>query len=77
MNYFSTSKELIIVIDRTQWRQLNVLMVSLVWNSRAIPLNWQILSRKGNSNFVQQQASFTTVLPLLKDYKITVLGDRE
>jgi hypothetical protein len=77
MNHFSTSKELIIVVDRTQWRELNILMVSLVWNQRAIPLNWQILSRKGNSNFVQQQALFTTVLPLLKDYKVTVLGDRE
>lgn len=77
MSYFSSSKELIIVIDRTQWRDLNILMVSLVWNQRAIPLNWQILARKGNSNFVQQQALFTTVLPLLKDYKVTVLGDRE
>lgn len=77
MNYFSTSKELIIVVDRTQWRELNILMVSLIWNQRAIPLNWQILSRKGNSNFDQHQALFTTVLPLLKNYKITVLGDRE
>lgn len=77
MRYFSSSKELVIVIDRTQWRDLNILMVSLVWNQRAIPLNWQILGRKGNSNFVQQQALFTTVLPLLKDYKVTVLGDRE
>ena len=77
MSYFSSSKELIIVIDRTQWRDLNILMVSLVWNQRAIPLNWQILARKGNSNFVQQQALFTTVLQLLKDYKVTVLGDRE
>ena len=77
MHYFSTSKELVIVIDRTQWRDLNVLMVSLVWNQRAIPLNWQLLPRKGNSSFVQQQALFTTVLPLLKNYKVTVLGDRE
>ena len=46
MSYFSSSKEVIIVIDRTQWRDLNILMVSLVWNSRAIPLNWQILARK-------------------------------
>lgn len=76
-SYFLTGKELIVVIDRTQWRELNILMVSIVWNQRAIPLNWQILSRKGNSNFVQQQALFTTVLPLLKDYKVTVLGDRE
>jgi hypothetical protein len=52
-------------------------MVSLVWNQRAIPLNWQLLPRKGNSSFVQQQALFTTVLPLLKDYEVTVLGDRE
>ncbi|WP_250126496.1 IS4 family transposase [Chroococcidiopsis sp. CCMEE 29] len=77
MSYFSTSKELIVVVDRTQWRELNILMVSLVWNQRAIPLNWQFLSRKGNSNFAQQQALFTIVLPLLKDYKVTVLGDRE
>ncbi|MBW4638294.1 MAG: hypothetical protein KME05_08665 [Gloeocapsa sp. UFS-A4-WI-NPMV-4B04] len=52
-------------------------MVSLVWNQRAIPLNWQILSNKGNSNFNQQQALFTTVLPQLLDYQVTVLGDRE
>ena len=76
-SYFFNNKELIIVVDRTQWRSVNLLMVSLVWNQRAIPLNWQILSRKGNSNFDQHQALFTTVLPLLKDYKITVLGDRE
>lgn len=76
-SYFTNSKELLIVIDRTQWRDLNLLMVSLVWNSRAIPLNWQFLPDKGNSNFNQQQALFTTVLALLKNYKVTVLGDRE
>jgi hypothetical protein len=76
-SYFSSSKELIIVVDRTQWREVNLLMVSLVWNQRAIPLNWQFLLDKGNSNFVQQQALFSTVLPLLKDYRVTVLGDRE
>ena len=52
-------------------------MVSLVWNQRAIPLNWQILLNKGNSNFNQQKALFTTVLPLVKDYQVTVLKDRE
>lgn len=76
-SYFSDSKKLLIVIDRTQWRELNLLMVSLVWNSRAIPLNWQFLSHKGNSSFTQQQTLFTSVLPLLKDYQVTVLGDRE
>ncbi|PIG90418.1 IS4 family transposase [Gloeocapsopsis sp. IPPAS B-1203] len=75
-SYFTDNKELILVVDRTQWRDLNLLMVSLVWNSRAIPVNWQFLSHRGNSNFNQQQALFTTVLPQL-DYKVTVLGDRE
>jgi len=76
-SYFSDSKKLIIVIDRTQWRELNLLMVSLVWNSRAIPLSWKFLSHKGNSSFTQQQTLFVSVLPLLKEYQVTVLGDRE
>lgn len=29
-NYFSTSKKLTIIVDRTQWRSVNLLMVSLV-----------------------------------------------
>ncbi len=73
-SYFTDKKELILVVERTQWRDLNLLMVSLVWNSRAIPVNWQFLADRGNSNFSQQQALFTTVLPLFKDYKVTVLG---
>jgi hypothetical protein len=52
-------------------------MVSIIWQQRAIPLHWQFLPRKGNSSFTQQQALFTNVLPLLKDYQVTVLGDRE
>ncbi len=45
-SYFSHTKKLFIVVDRTQWRELNLLMISLVWNSRAIPLSWQFLSHK-------------------------------
>lgn len=77
MSYFSTSKQLIVVVDRTQWRELNLLMVSMIWQHRAIPLHWQFLPHKGNSSFTQQQAVIQTVLPLLKDYRVTVLGDRE
>jgi hypothetical protein len=77
MSYFSASKELIIVIDRTQWRELNLLMVSIIWQQRAIPLNWHFMTHKGNSSFAQQQAVIQAVLPLLKNYQVTVLGDRE
>lgn len=36
-SYFSDSKKLIIVVDRTQWREVNLLMVSLVWNFSSYP----------------------------------------
>lgn len=73
-SYFSSKKELIVVLDRTQWRELNLLMVSIVWNQRAIPLNWQFLPHCGNSNFSQQQAVLKPVLSLLNNYQVTVLG---
>lgn len=76
-SYFSTSKQLIIVVERTQWRELNLLMVSIIWQQRAIPLSCAFLPHKGNSNFTQQQAVIQTVLPLLKDYQVTVLKDTE
>jgi len=76
-NYFSASKKLTIVVDRTQWRELNLLMVSIIWQQRAIPLYWCFLPHKGNSSFAQQQALIQPVLPLLEDYQVTVLGDRE
>ena len=76
-SYFSTNKKLIIVVDRTQWREVNLLMVSIIWQQRTIPLHWQFLPHKGNSSFTQQQALFTSVLPQLLGYQVTVLGDRE
>jgi hypothetical protein len=76
-HYFVEAKELIVVLDRTRWRNLNLLMVSLLWHQRAIPLSWQFLPHTGNSNFSQQQALLQTVLPLLKADTVVVLGDRE
>lgn len=66
-----------LVIDRSQWRTINLLMVSIVYKRRAIPVYFTILDKKGNSNLAQQQQVLLPVLELLKDYKITVLGDRE
>ncbi|CAA9416841.1 Enolase [uncultured Leptolyngbya sp.] len=75
--YFASSQALTIVIDRTQWREHNLLMVSLIWRQRALPLYWQFLPHKGNSSFPQQQALMQPILLLLKQYQVTVLGDRE
>lgn len=66
-----------LVIDRSQWREINLLMVSLVYKRRAIPIYFVILPKKGNSNLSQQKQVLEPALQLLKDYKIIVLGDRE
>lgn len=71
-------KEVIyLVIDRSQWRAINLLMVSLVYDNRAIPVYFSLLPKKGNSNLTQQKQVLEPALKLLKDYKVIVLGDRE
>jgi len=43
---------------------------------RAIPIYFELLSKLGSSNSLQKTA-LMKVLPLFKEYKIVVLGDRE
>jgi hypothetical protein len=52
-------------------------MVSLIWEKRAIPLYWSLLPKLGNSNLSEQTKNIQQVLPLLSEYKVIVLGDRE
>lgn len=75
--YFSVGQTLSIVIDRTQWGCINILTIALVWENRAIPLSWSLLPKLGSSNLAEQQDALAEILPLLKDYQIVVLGDRE
>lgn len=70
-------KPLSLIIDRSQWRTINLLMVSLVYNSRAIPIYFTLLEHKGNSNFEEQKQVLEPALTLLNKSKIIVLGDRE
>ena len=66
-----------VAIDRTQWSCINLLMVSLIWDSRAIPIYWMFLPKLGSSNLEEQKTALLPIFPLLKEYKIGVLGDRE
>lgn len=75
--YFIRSQELLVTIDRTQWRETNLFVVSLVWDKRALPLYWRILNKQGCSSVAEQKALLRPVLSLLKGYKIVVLADRE
>ena len=74
---WSLQEVIYLVIDRSQWRDTNLLMVSIVYQRRAIPVYFTLLEKKGNSNLAQQQQVLLPVFELLEDYKITVLGDRE
>ena len=76
-NKYSLQECFYLVIDRSQWREINLLMVSLVYNKRAIPLYFKLLPKKGNSNLIAQKEVLEPVISLLKDYKLVILGDRE
>ena len=75
--YCPVSTVLYVAIDRTQWGCINLFMVSLIWDKRAIPLYWVFLPKLGASNLSEQKIAIKPVFPLLKKYKIIVLGDRE
>ncbi len=74
---FPQSHPLYLTIDRTQWRAVNVFVISLIWDKRAIPLSWQLLDKRGSSNIGEQIALIAPVLARLSDYKLIILGDRE
>ena len=67
----------IVAIDRTQWKGRNVFMLSIVWGTHALPLYWELIEHPGNSDLSQQQSMLKSILPLFKDRRFLVLGDRE
>ncbi len=75
--YFPLNKVIYVVIDRTNWGCINLLMISVVWDKRSIPIYFELLSKLGSSNFDEQKVVFNKALPLFKNYKTVVLGDRE
>ena len=72
-----SKQTLYLAIDRSQWKNINLLMVSIIWSKRAIPLAWKLLPHLGNSNFEEQESVLSPVLSRFKDYQIVLLGDRE
>lgn len=72
-----TGSRLIIALDRTQWKENNVLMVSAIYHKRALPIFWCLLEKAGSSNLIEQQKVLRPVMRLLQQYKLVVIGDRE
>jgi hypothetical protein len=61
---------LLLVIDRTQWQDRNLIMLSLVWGQHAIPVYWQLLGQKGSSSLSEQKRVLIPVLRLLRPYPV-------
>lgn len=75
--YFRPEKIIYIAIDRTNWNCTNLFVVSVIWDKRAFPIYFELLPKLGSSNIAEQQNLLSKVIPLFKDYKVCVLGDRE
>lgn len=74
---FKKGKRLILAIDRTQWRDQNLFIISLIEDRRAIPIYWISLAKRGCSNLREQKELIRPVIQVFKGYRILVLGDRE
>ena len=71
-NLFSISSELVLILDRNQWQNTNILMISLAWRKRAIRLYWKNLTHKKAINLTEQKAVICPVIRLLKGQKIKI-----
>ena len=74
---FTTNSSLIIVLDRTQWQDKNIFIISIIWFRHAWPIYWTIFDKKGSSNLQEQKALIRPVIKLLNKYHIIIIGDRE
>lgn len=75
--HIGKEKPLIIALDRTQWKENNILMVSAIYQKRALPIFWILLDKKGVSDLREQQVVLRPVIKLFQDQRIVVIGDRE
>ena len=69
-NLFKFDSELVLIIDRTQWQNTNILMISVPWNQRTLPIYWHILSHKGASNLTKKNrnSSIYKIIKRLENY---------
>jgi hypothetical protein len=70
-------KKIYLAMDRTQWKDHNILMIAIIIDKRAMPIYWEFLDKKGCSNLAEQQQVLRPVFELFSEYQIFLLGDRE
>jgi hypothetical protein len=75
--HMAKEKQLIIALDRTQWKENNILMASVIYQKRALPVFWILLEKKGVSDLREQQIVLRPVIKLFKSPQLVIIGDRE
>lgn len=74
--------DLELILDRTNWKlgqqDVNILLLSAVWNGFSLPLMWTVLPHGGSSSQVIREELLTRFLTVCPDRKISgLLADRE
>lgn len=61
---------MLLVLDRTNWKlgqqDINILLLSVRWQTFNFPLVWTLLPHSGNSNMATRIALVERLLPLLQ-----------
>lgn len=66
-----------LILERTQWKGRNLMVISMLRGQQAIPVYWELINHKGSSNLSFQKSVLKPVFKLMKPYPIVVIGDRE
>ena len=74
---FTKESKIYLAIDRTNWKYKNLFMISLIYNNRAIPVYFELISKLGSSNFSEQTKIISNIIELFNGYQVIILGDRE
>ncbi|UDM39613.1 IS4 family transposase [Acinetobacter haemolyticus] len=79
-NIFSFDK-VQLTLDRTNWkwgkRDINILMLAIVYRGIAIPIVWTLLNKRGNSDTKERIALIQRFISILVKIVLCVFADRE
>ncbi|NEP07665.1 MAG: hypothetical protein F6K25_05305 [Okeania sp. SIO2G4] len=59
---FVDGSQLILTIDRRQWKNHHIFVMATIYKKRALAIYWQVLLQKGSTNLAEQKALIKPVL---------------
>ncbi|NEP90578.1 MAG: hypothetical protein F6K18_29270 [Okeania sp. SIO2C2] len=59
---FVDGSQLILTIDRRQWKNHHIFVMATIYKKRALAIYWQVLLQKGSTNLAEQKALIQPVL---------------